>query len=100
MCLFVFPWFSISYLCACILPVCLQTFHSTQYMRHVSRPDYTPEPDVVHEVRKGQHAMHMEASLKCWAGVQLYLLSSAYLLLAWLPAADWARPDAGGPGIC
>ncbi|KAL4854950.1 Tryptophan 5-hydroxylase 1 [Chlorella vulgaris] len=27
-----------------------KTFHSTQYMRHVSRPDYTPEPDVVHEV--------------------------------------------------
>jgi phenylalanine-4-hydroxylase len=29
-----------------------KTFHSTQYMRHVSRPDYTPEPDVVHEVRR------------------------------------------------
>ncbi|EFN54228.1 hypothetical protein CHLNCDRAFT_24756, partial [Chlorella variabilis] len=27
-----------------------KTFHSTQYMRHVSRPDYTPEPDVVHEL--------------------------------------------------
>lgn len=27
-----------------------KTFHSTQYMRHTSRPEYTPEPDVVHEV--------------------------------------------------
>eukprot|EP00195_Chlamydomonas_chlamydogama_P000269 CAMPEP_0202921848 /NCGR_PEP_ID=MMETSP1392-20130828/77612_1 /ASSEMBLY_ACC=CAM_ASM_000868 /TAXON_ID=225041 /ORGANISM="Chlamydomonas chlamydogama, Strain SAG 11-48b" /LENGTH=334 /DNA_ID=CAMNT_0049615447 /DNA_START=129 /DNA_END=1134 /DNA_ORIENTATION=- len=27
-----------------------KTFHSTQYMRHPSRPSYTPEPDVVHEL--------------------------------------------------
>ncbi|MBL8190965.1 MAG: phenylalanine 4-monooxygenase, partial [Acidobacteria bacterium] len=27
-----------------------RTMLSTQYIRHHSRPDYTPEPDVVHEV--------------------------------------------------
>lgn len=27
-----------------------RTFHSTQYLRHHTRPLYTPEPDVVHEL--------------------------------------------------
>lgn len=27
-----------------------KTFHSTQYVRHPSQPQYTPEPDVLHEL--------------------------------------------------
>jgi hypothetical protein len=36
-----------------LLPLLLlrgRYFHSTQYMRHASKPHYTPEPDVVHEL--------------------------------------------------
>lgn len=27
-----------------------KTFPSTQYLRHTKTPDYTPEPDIVHEI--------------------------------------------------
>ena len=27
-----------------------RTFCCTQYLRHPERPEYTPEPDIVHEV--------------------------------------------------
>lgn len=27
-----------------------RTFPSTQYLRHTKTPDYTPEPDIVHEI--------------------------------------------------